>query len=279
MKSKLIVIRNILFFTLLYYVIQLLGGIAYVVYYSIVNFKSISTNEFFMENCSASMMAKIFDITLIAAVMTFGIYVLVLRNKEDNLWKRCNFKKINGKTTFKVILVTIGAAAFSGAIVVILQDQFQSYNKINEAVSAASYSPFSMMAVILLLPIFEEILFRGLILYELNKKMSLLLAAIIQGILFGIYHMNILQSIYTAILGIVLGLIYIWTKSIVASIIAHIVYNFLGTTIMPLGLALNENLKYPYIICGLAIIGVLMFSLYKDSKDGETNMEYEKTVK
>ncbi|WP_353892401.1 CPBP family intramembrane glutamic endopeptidase [Proteinivorax hydrogeniformans] len=70
-------------------------------------------------------------------------------------------------------------------------------------------------------PLFEEIIFRGLIFDELEGKISLKSVIIIQAVVFGVYHMNIAQGVYTTVMGLFLGLSLVWTGSIWAPILIH----------------------------------------------------------
>ena len=79
--------------------------------------------------------------------------------------------------------------------------------------------------VILVAPIVEELIFRGLILHKASKVIPFLGANILQALLFGIYHWNIVQGIYAVLIGFVFGLIYHKFKTIFAPIILHIFIN------------------------------------------------------
>jgi len=74
-------------------------------------------------------------------------------------------------------------------------------------------------------PAFEEILFRGIIFTGLRRKFSFSVALILQALLFGLMHGNPWQFFYAYILGILLGLLVKWSRSIYPAIILHVVIN------------------------------------------------------
>lgn len=86
---------------------------------------------------------------------------------------------------------------------------------------------------ILILAVFaavnEELLMRGLIFHELRRKMPIIVAIVIQGVLFGLLHMNLFQIAYAAPMGILLGFIYVWTRSIWVTMSIHFFNNFTST--------------------------------------------------
>ena len=63
-----------------------------------------------------------------------------------------------------------------------------------------------VIATLVLPPLVEETIFRGLIMQYLRRGgASFIVANLIQAVLFGFFHMNIVQGIYTAIFGFLLG--------------------------------------------------------------------------
>ncbi len=77
-------------------------------------------------------------------------------------------------------------------------------------------------------PIFEELMFRGLIFGELSKSMPYIIANIIQALLFAFMHANVIQGVYTFILALTLGIVLQKTKCIYIPIVMHIIFNLLS---------------------------------------------------
>ena len=104
-------------------------------------------------------------------------------------------------------------------------DLFKSYHKMMESFTG-NISPLFLVTVIILGPIAEEIIFRGLTMHYAEKITgSLGVAIILQGILFGLYHGTIVQGIYATIFGIMLGVICVRSQSLFPSIFLHIIIN------------------------------------------------------
>lgn len=251
MKKYLKMTGNIVLFLVLYLGIQIFSTFIYGIVYA---FSNISTGTGNLSNLvQQSVMNNIYIITSISAIVTLIIYILIFSNKENNLWQTCRFKAIKAKQFLNIMIATLGLSMFSGAFVNLLINKFPSYNKVQESVTAAYGSAFSMIALIILIPIFEEILFRGIVFNELKKYLNLVAAIIIQAVIFGIFHGNLLQGIYAFILGSFLALVYYWTDSIVSNISAHIFYNLLGTLVLPILMGLTTKYIFVYAILGLVI--------------------------
>lgn len=82
---------------------------------------------------------------------------------------------------------------------------------------------------VILGPINEELIFRGLTLSYASKALPFWIANILQALLFGIYHMNMIQGTYAFVLGLFFGYIRMKGGSIIFSILLHIIYNFFAS--------------------------------------------------
>lgn len=254
-------VRNLVFYLGLYLIAQVLV----ISLFGIINFNKIqSTDEF-----NALINSYVYLLTGISAIFTLIIYAIVLKIRKRNIIKICKFNKLRIKDVIYTILISFGIAALSCSLVSILKDKFE-YN-VGENLSNSNNIFLTLFITIIILPTFEEILFRGLIFNELRSKYNITLAVIIQGIIFGTMHGNVIQGIYTVILGVILSMIYIWTDSIYSCIIGHIVYNFLGTLVVP-NILINKKIMYLSIIVAIVIIGACCNIIYRNRKQLEVTI-------
>ena len=98
--------------------------------------------------------------------------------------------------------------------------------------SAMEY--FNSLPIVILLietcviaPIFEETLYRGILLKGLINKYSSKKAIFYSALIFGIAHLNITQGINAFLLGLILGTVFYYTKSIYLCMIMHFANNLL----------------------------------------------------
>lgn len=103
--------------------------------------------------------------------------------------------------------------------------QFESYGSMVDSIVGAGSSRVLLFAVIFVAPIGEELLFRGLIQHYGLKNFAPVLAIGLQGLIFGLYHGNIIQGIYAWIMGTVLGFVAYKLGSIIYPIVLHISIN------------------------------------------------------
>lgn len=81
----------------------------------------------------------------------------------------------------------------------------------------------------LIAPVCEELTFRGVTLYYAKRALPFWAANLFQAVLFGIFHMNWIQSVYAGLLGVFLGFIFQRGGSIYLSILAHVLFNIWGS--------------------------------------------------
>ncbi|EPZ58539.1 CAAX protease self-immunity family protein [[Clostridium] sordellii ATCC 9714] len=132
------------------------------------------------------------------------------------------------KDAINISLFGIGCSVVLLILSGILSQIFPDYKNVTAQIQLASNYWSQLILAIVLIPIYEEIFFRHVIFGYLREKYNLIGAVIGQALVFGLVHGNIVQGIYTFILGIALALIYVYSESLVGSIIVHITFNLLG---------------------------------------------------
>lgn len=93
---------------------------------------------------------------------------------------------------------------------------------------------FLFLYSVILGPVCEELIFRGVTLRLFRLALPFWLANLLQAVLFGVYHMNWIQGIYAFAFGVLLGYVCEKGGSIYDSILMHMLFNFWGTVIGPL---------------------------------------------
>lgn len=164
-------------------------------------------------------------------ILSFILFKWMLKRKRRNIYEVCRFKKLSTNT----ILVTLAAGlsfAFTDFLLTPLLYYIkpESLDNYQETMSSLEQGGTLLLIVMVVIvaPLIEEIVFRGLVFDELERKTSISLTILIQGLLFGLIHMNLLQGVSAAISGVYYALLLIWTGSIWAPILAHGVTNLLA---------------------------------------------------
>ena len=116
-------------------------------------------------------------------------------------------------------------------------------------------------------PLIEEIVFRAGPLTHLTKKMPAFWAVMLTSALFAFAHGNPVQMIYTFVLGLFAGYLFVKTDSIYPSIVCHFVFN--GANLISMALqslfspeAFAGNVLYPQLSEKLTAWSDVVFWIY-----------------
>lgn len=182
------------------------------------------------------------------------------------------------------VMAIIGGAGIAILLNIIIGlTKLADYDSEFMEVSESLTSPTLMVTLVcagFIIPIVEEIVFRGLVFNRIKYQYNYVAAMIISAFAFGIFHGNMVQGIYATILGICLAYVYNKTKSIFIPIFIHIGAN---TIVILYGkLAENEEnilwlLLAIVISLVCAVIGTVYFIKRKVERRNE-DIEYSGTM-
>lgn len=103
----------------------------------------------------------------------------------------------------------------------------QTYAKVTEAMYSADFL-VQIICLGILVPIAEELVFRGLMYKRLRYGLPFLPAALYGAFAFAIFHGNMVQMIYAFVLGMLFSYMYEKYGSVKAPIFAHIMMNLVS---------------------------------------------------
>ena len=86
--------------------------------------------------------------------------------------------------------------------------------------------------VLLLAPFLEEILFRLLLLKYIFHPLPFFAANILQAFAFGLYHMNLVQGIYTFFIGLLIGYVFRKTGHLGYAFLFHFTVNAMNIPVL-----------------------------------------------
>ncbi len=217
---------------LYFFISSLVSGI-YIGVYFVLN--KVGPDSF---NITEVITPIMYHLSLVSDLIMLIILFLIYLGLKEKLFKSCRFNKVKGNILIYIVIFSIGLTmlilflmGFFGSL---FPSIFESYSLVGNAINATHNSILSLVIVIVLIPIFEEIFFRGVIFGFLRDNYKFPIALIVQALVFGIAHGNLVQSVYAFILGLFLGAFFYYTNSLYSSIISHITYNLFGVLIIPL---------------------------------------------
>ncbi|WP_412063295.1 type II CAAX prenyl endopeptidase Rce1 family protein [Rubrivirga sp. IMCC45206] len=89
-------------------------------------------------------------------------------------------------------------------------------------------TPFLFVALALTPAICEELLFRGYLQRQVERRWGTVASIVLVGVLFGLYHLRLTQAVPLALLGVYLGFVVWATGSLWAGFLVHLLNNGLA---------------------------------------------------
>ena len=117
----------------------------------------------------------------------------------------------------------------------------------------------------IVVPIAEELVFRGIIFNILKRRNRLLLAIVLSALFYGFYHMNYIQGVYAFVLGCLVAYAYEYFGTFLMPVMLHIISSVISYVITYTFLVKTPLYSWPIcIIClGMAVIGVKLLTKTK----------------
>ncbi len=168
------------------------------------------------------------EILLVSYVLVLGIIWFMARRRKLTV---AAFTGLEGKPKAAIYVLALCAglaAAFWATIAVNLAPWPQAWLETYEVESGAlmtSRPMLDFLAVVILGPVVEELLFRGIIYNAFCTFLPGGLAVAFQGILFGSVHSTVIWMLYAAFMGCVLGYVRKHTGSTRPCILMHMAFN------------------------------------------------------
>ncbi len=204
-------------------------------------------------------------------IIIFGIWY----KKRCNGTFRINIKKDFHPLEFLGLLFLVPGIQYLSALVVsvislIFPSWLETYEQMLETAGLGENITLIMFIYsVLMAPISEELIFRGVTLRIAQRGLPFWPANILQAALFGLFHMNPLQTCYTFIIGLILGYICHKGGTIYHVIFFHLLFNLWGTVIAQWMIDLNPLLQGMIVFLSLILglgLGFFFFHLGNHKK-------------
>jgi membrane protease YdiL (CAAX protease family) len=190
------------------------------------------------------IIALLIQIFLLVIIIFIGVpwfwYTLVnkFNSKQIISQLKIRFDNLDQAVLWSIIVLIIGFGLFfiAGIILTTLGIDASEASNIPDIELIFSFP--SIIVLLIIQPIGEEIFFRGFLMDKINSLAGKEIAIISTGLMFGIAHLSyakIYPAIMTFVLGILLGYVVFKTKNLNTSIIAHILFNVTSITFYFLG--------------------------------------------
>jgi uncharacterized protein len=216
-----------------------LAGVA--LYYCAQFAAAAFTTVIYPENGTNSLISeRAGTLTVLIAVITCAFIALWLASSGKPMRDLVRRQKPEAVQFLAAIPIALGMLGFVNLFFIwiswlaprfsVIQNLYESYQSNMDELSplGGTETVLYILGISLLIPITEELIFRGIILGKFLESMKPGLAVFLSALIFACMHIEPLQVVYAFISGLILGYAYLYSNSIFISITIHAIFNFLG---------------------------------------------------
>lgn len=203
------------------------------------------------------------EIVAFSALFTLILTGILFRN-DRKLEKKCGVEpaekiKLNGY--WMILVFGIAGSIAATCLMAMFQAAF-SDSGYAEASQVMYASPFLIQIIGLgvVIPIAEEMMFRGILYKRLRERRPFLYSAVWSALIFALIHGNATQMVYTMLLGVMLSYLYEKYASMRAPVFLHILMNMCAVVFTQMGV-FNWLASDPLRMAGATIAGAFICSV------------------
>lgn len=177
-------------------------------------------------NASAWLLEQTVLLTIVAGVLAIATYVLIFVLRKKNPLREVGIAKLPIPAYFGMVLFGAAlnlAVAFLLPLIPFPEALWENYAAQSEMLLGARV--WTVILTVVIAPILEEVVFRGLMHTRFKRCMPTVAAMIISALTFGVMHGALIAVIYASLLGLLLAWVFEKYNSLLASILVHFGFN------------------------------------------------------
>lgn len=166
------------------------------------------------------------------------------------------------------IMIALTAAWITGqalATWVMSNNKSTAYDSVT-----ATEGPHSVWSVIIILlvlaPLGEEALMRGVVYAQLRRHWSVATAMVVSSLLFALLHSNTEQIVLTLPLGLVLAALYEVTSHLWTVVVAHMLFN-MASVLVPRSVVIEISFSLTLVCTVVTLVSIVSVLSLRDDKD------------
>ncbi len=202
---------------------------------------------------------------MLGYITTVVIFTVFFAIKKPNIFKATSINKTKPRIMVNSALLGVGMLGIFQAVVLVIGKIAPSWLETQNAHAESILNGYMWVAVIytvIVAPICEELVFRGLMLSALKGKAPKWVGIIAVATVFGLIHSFPIGFIYAFSLGVLLGWLYYYTGSLLPCIIVHALFNATNyLSFIPNGIGI-----YIVMAISLPLTAYSIFDIVKTSR-------------
>lgn len=219
-------------------------------------------------------------VTVTSDLIQFAIFYFIFKKfKGKNLLEHVKLtNKISIKNIITISVIGIASGFFTSSVINLpfITERYSDLVGIMKFMFVDGGNLVVFLCFLLVGSVFKEMLFRGLIFGEFKENLPAVVAIVLQGLMYGLmfFGTNLPLLAYGFLGAILFALLYLWVKSLWASIIAQATCQGCMYVLMLTGDSiLNAGSAIPLIIISSIVVLAASIYLRRSCKTEETLRE------
>lgn len=210
-------------------------------------------------------------ISMVESVIVIALGILFMKRDKKRLFQEGFLTEYDKVPVifFGIALLLGAAAAATGNNLIGISGLAEYYSETIESLNNAVYSGGIIVEVIaigILAPVAEEMVFRGLLYKRSREQLKPLTAMILTSFLFAFFHGNVVQGVYAFLIGILCAFALERFKNILAPILVHIGANIFSIVMVETGasdfITQSNTTTIIYIVIMAALVAVFTWLIH-----------------
>ncbi len=166
-----------------------------------------------------------------------------------------------------LLVVTIGAALGTNVLFELtgVSRVAQNYQAMMQDAHAASL-PVALLCIGIIMPVTEELLFRGIVFNVLKRRYPMLVAIVGSAVIYGAYTMEIVPAVSAFVIGLIAAYAYEYFGSFFIPVLVHVISSVITYLISYTSLAQSGLFEWPVCIISLLLTVAGSILLIKDKR-------------
>ncbi|MDO4572054.1 MAG: CPBP family intramembrane metalloprotease [Clostridia bacterium] len=207
----------------IYFGVQTLASLLYAV--ALVVTTLLNTGALDPEALIGVVNEKLVLLSGVTNILTLVVLWIVFAARRCSFGAETGLRRVHAPAL--LILLPLGLCSYvfvCSALALLPSGLLESYSESSSTLmTGLDFLP--MLCLVVLAPLAEEVVFRGLVYSRWKRGMGRFLATLLTGAIFGLLHGQLVWAVYTFAFSLLLTGVYEWYDSLWASVLLHACFN------------------------------------------------------
>ena len=197
-------------------------------------------------------------LTIISDVLFVLTVFLIFSIRKKSFFKEVGFLKADPRFILPVIALGASFNIISWFVCTSLPFPDSWWEVYNETASYDLTDTATIIAAVIIGPIAEELLVRGLVFTRVSRGFGVYVGAVVSSVIFGLMHGTIIWILYTTFVGLLLSFVFVRSRSLIYPMLCHLSFNLISV-FLPNEIPIAW-IVVSFVVCAASVACLIFFS-------------------